>query len=635
MPDLPDHNNDIDDHIDDEIATYLDLDNPKSFFLFAGAGSGKTRTLVNVLKNHLLAKYSKRLGLEGRKIAVITYTNAACDEIIRRTDFHPLVHVSTIHSFAWMLIKGFNDDIREWLKTSLNNEIAELEEKQAKGRASKASVDRANKIISKTERLESLQSIKSFTYNPNGNQFGKDSLNHSEVIKISSDFLMSKPLMQKILISQFPVLLIDESQDTNKGLVEAFFHIHSSFMKKISIGFIGDVMQRIYADGKEGLGLELDDSWEKPIKKMNHRSSKRVVNLINKIRLDADDKQQIPRTDAKDGLVRLFIANSNHLNKAKLETEIQTKMSAITTDENWSNPNCVKFLTIEHHMAASRLGFSQMFEPLRKEKKYVTGLLDGTLPEVRFFSELILSLADAFKKNDQFMVTRIVREKSPLLSSKLLRRKKENQKIILESVNNSVKKLSGLWDNNNDPSFLDILKVIHETKLFAIPRGLMPIAKREETPEWLDELLKEINDGESDEEEVSPLQVLDDFLVTPFSQIRPYKAYVNSESRFDTHQGVKGLEFPKVMVIIDDLDARGFLFSYEKLFGVKDKTPADIKNENDGKETGIDRTRRLLYVTCSRAEESLSLVVYTDAPKILKNTVLEKEWFEDHEIILM
>lgn len=28
----------------------LDLKNPKSFFLFAGAGSGKTRSLVQVLK---------------------------------------------------------------------------------------------------------------------------------------------------------------------------------------------------------------------------------------------------------------------------------------------------------------------------------------------------------------------------------------------------------------------------------------------------------------------------------------------------------------------------------------------------------------------------------------------------------
>ena len=42
--------NHIDDHVDDEIRNCLNLDAPKSFFLFAGAGSGKTRSLVSTLK---------------------------------------------------------------------------------------------------------------------------------------------------------------------------------------------------------------------------------------------------------------------------------------------------------------------------------------------------------------------------------------------------------------------------------------------------------------------------------------------------------------------------------------------------------------------------------------------------------
>lgn len=38
------------DIVDDKIYRCLDLENPKSFFLFAGAGSGKTRSLVESLK---------------------------------------------------------------------------------------------------------------------------------------------------------------------------------------------------------------------------------------------------------------------------------------------------------------------------------------------------------------------------------------------------------------------------------------------------------------------------------------------------------------------------------------------------------------------------------------------------------
>ena len=99
-----------------------------------------------------------------------------------------------------------------------------------------------------------------------------------------------------------------------------------------------------------------------------------------------------------------------------------------------------------------------------------------------------------------------------------------------------------------------------------------------------------------------------------------------------TEQGVKGLEYPRVMVIIDDSEARGFMFSYNKLFGTKELTPADIRNIDSGKETGIDRTRRLFYVACSRAEESLAVVVYTNFPEIIKDGVIKKGWFKESEI---
>ena len=69
----------------------------------------------------------------------------------------------------------------------------------------------------------------------------------------------------------------------------------------------------------------------------------------------------------------------------------------------------------------------------------------------------------------------------------------------------------------------------------------------------------------------------------PFYELERYALYVSDNTRFATHQGVKGLEFPRVMVILDDAQARGFLFSYEKLFGVKAQSDTDEKNAHDGK----------------------------------------------------
>ena len=46
-----------------------------------------------------------------KQIAVITYTNAACDEISRRLHYKSIFSVSTIHSFLWELIKNYQSDI--------------------------------------------------------------------------------------------------------------------------------------------------------------------------------------------------------------------------------------------------------------------------------------------------------------------------------------------------------------------------------------------------------------------------------------------------------------------------------------------------------------------------------------------
>src|SRR5690606_38169749 len=109
--------------------------------------------------------------------------------------------------------------------------------------------------------------------------------------------------------------------------------------------------------------------------------------------------------------------------------------------------------------------------------------------------------------------------------------------------------------------------------------------------------------------------------------------YMSDRAKFGTHQGVKGLEFPRVMVILDDEEARGFLFSYEKLFGAKELTATDIKNAQEGKDTTLERTKRLFYVTCSRAEKSLAIVAYTANPDAVRGQVLSQGWFSEDEII--
>lgn len=168
-----------------------------------------------------------------------------------------------------------------------------------------------------------------------------------------------------------------------------------------------------------------------------------------------------------------------------------------------------------------------------------------------------------------------------------------------------------------------MLKKVGETNLFEVPEILRPFTKN------VEESTEEFEEAEYDKND--ELVAWRNFLETSFDQIERYSQYIEGEAQYDTHQGIKGLEFPRVCVIMDDSEARGFWFSYEKLFGAKE----DSKRKDLGQETSIDRRRRLFYVTCSRAEDSLALVAYTSSPEEVRNHVITEGWFKEGEIELI
>ena len=619
------------DELGNTIAACLDLEKPKSFFLYAGAGSGKTRAVIEAM-DIFRTRYDTKFRQSGQKVAVITYTNAACDEIRRRIDFDPIFAVSTIHSFAWEQIRTYHKDISAWLRVRLSNEIAELHEKQASGRlGTKAAHEREVQIETKQKRLQHLDVIKQFTYNPNGENVGKNSLNHAEVIAISAAFLANKPLMRQVLIRKHPVLLIDESQDTQKDLIDAFFALQAEHPDQFSLCLFGDTMQRIYADGKVGLEQAVPEDWEKPAIAVNHRCPKRIVTLLNQIRSEADGAQQEPRQDAQEGVVRLFLINDfEDIDKPKVEAEAARIMAEVTSDDEWMSQQAVKVLTLEHHMAARRGGFDSFFEPLYRIGSFKTGLLDGTLNGVAFFAQQVLPLVQAMQSKDRFEVARVVKTYSPIVSPERLSGSTTSLWEI-RKAGSSVESLFSLWDDGADPVLLDVLKKISHQDLFGIPDVFAPILFDADTQG------EEGEPSPADAEEDRNLAVdaWREALSVPFSQFEAYAEYISDKSSFGTHQGIKGLQFPRVMVILDDNEARGFMFSYEKLLGAKALTNTDEKNRLEGKDTSVDRTRRLFYVTCSRAQRSLAVIVYTKEADKVASHMSRVGWFEDQEVVRM
>lgn len=607
--------NHIDDYVEKEIQDCFSTEDPKCFFVFAGAGSGKTRSLINTL-TFLDKERGKSLLMKGKQIAVITYTNAACDEISRRLQYKPIFSVSTIHSFLWDLIKSYQADIKEWVTQFIQKEIEELQQKQVKGRGGKAGEKRAEDIKKKTERLAKIETVKKFSYNPNGDNVGYDSLSHSEVVKMSTEFIATEPTMQDILTAKYPILLIDESQDTKKELVDALLIVCEKYKDRFIVGMFGDTMQRIYNDGKDNLADCIPDEWVKPVKVMNHRSANRIVALANSIRSTIDGQKQQARSDVEKGIVRLFIASTSD-DKESVEKKAADFMAQDTGDIGWNDDTQYKSLILEHHMAASRFGFADLYMPLNSSGKFDTSLRDGSITELSILSKLVSPLVEAYQSGNDFEVSKIVRKNSPLLDKEAFAFESDDQTKMLEKAGSAVESLMNLWKDEKIPSCLEVLKNIRDTRLFKVGNRV-------------DELLTEFSQGEN--EKVTALR---NALAVPFCELKKYSSYVTDNTRFATHQGVKGLEFPRVMVIMDDAQARGFLFSYEKLFGAKAQSDTDVKNKRDGKDTSITRTARLFYVACTRAKKSLAVVAYTENMESVKNTALSNGWFSEDEIYIL
>jgi len=453
--------------------------------------------------------------------------------------------------------------------------------------------------------------VKVFTYSPTGENSGRDALNHSEVLQLAAHFLSSKPAMQSILCGRFPILLIDESQDTNKSLVEALFAVQAANSSRFLLGLLGDMMQRIYNDGKDGLDAGLPATWAKPVKKLNYRCPKRIVRLINAVRLTTDGQQQTPRSGAIEGVVRLFVLPSTQANKPDAEGPIRQHMAQQTGDPAWGDQAAVKTLVLEHRMAAARLGFLDAFGPLYDFDSWRTGLLDGKLSLVNFFSVSVISLVDARRSGDRFAVARTLKASSPLLTSEAVRNAPDKQ-MHLKSIDSAVDALIQLWDQGADPSLQQVLQRVADHNLLDMP-----------------DLLREhatggaIDDDGSDDALSERDEAIRGFLGAPFSQVRAMAQYLGGHAPFDTHQGVKGLEFDRVMVVMDDSEARGFLFKYEQIFGGSDTGSKSAQG-----------TKRLFYVTASRAKQSLALVAYTTDPARVKDFVLAEGWFDNGEIVM-
>ena len=512
MNELPDSL--VDKDVDEVIDQCLHLNAPHSFFMYAGAGSGKTNSLVEAL-GKLRLRERERLMYKGQRIAVITYTNAARDEILRRIEFDALIDVSTIHSFAWRLIQGFDDEIRTWLKVSIADSMAKLADAMGRARgANKTYLKNKADFERKEKRLEALDSMLSFHYSPSGTERLQGSLTHQEIIGMAGDFLQKDPL-RAVLVDLYPVVLIDESQDTHEEVMQALLSIQAHASDRFALGLLGDTMQRIYSHGMPRLECAIPGDWARPAKVMNHRSAERIVRLVNTIRSEVDGQQQRARKDKPDGFARLFITGLGAANSLELEEGIACKMAEITGDAEWRlGAEHRKTLVLEHRMASRRLGFDDVFGPLYETDTLKTSLLEGVLGPVNFLVDDVLPIVEAGLSGDEFAIVDSVRTRSPLFDRKALAGRADQLEAIRAAGDGARQLIEQLRDR--DPALREVIGGLRDNGLLAVPEALLQALDVQEPDEGT------APEGDRAAQELHAWRRV---LEAPFSQVRAMSLY--------------------------------------------------------------------------------------------------------------
>lgn len=528
---------------------YQCINNKENFILDAGAGSGKTWSLVESIK-YVINKEGKEFNRNNQKIVCITYTNVAKNEIITRVENNELVIVSTIHDFLWSCISQFKTELKEKLIEIIDEKIIKLNDKLESAKSTTTQTYQKN--LEKKLKLESdkteLQSSNKTTKYKNYFSYKNNIVSHDEVIELAQRLFSSYSMIRKLIVDTYPIILVDEYQDTFPSVIKILLDDLSS--DNLLLGFYGDKMQKIY---DKGIG-EISSIYNlKSITKLeNYRCSVSIVNLLNKIR---DDIQQIPsgKNMQIQGSCSFYQSNENDFNLSGfIETNLQDRFGIENDRSN------LKVLYLTHKLIARENGYEELYNLVNGvgESDALTKKDEDRSPFIKFLYQ-VEDIVNLYQSNKiQRLLKKYSFEMNTFEEKKTLKR------------------------------ILDILIKIRERK--KIDKVINFVTKYR-----LLQRSEQMNDF--DLEDASNSEYYNSLMQIAYNQIIKACETADEKTPFSTKHGTKGSEFENVLVVIDD--GAWNMYSFDKYFS------GDTSNENR-----FNRTRNLFYVVCSRAEKNLAVL---------------------------
>lgn len=625
---------------------FQSIDDGRNFLLSGGAGSGKTYSLVSVIREVITENPTA-------KVACMTYTNAAVKEIEERVN-HKNLNVSTIHDFLWDNIKHFQKELKEAIISLANNKDV-----------SRITIDEANTIPANYfDTLEDGIQYKEFV------RLREGIISHDELLIIANYLFEKYSKLSSIVKDKYKFIFIDEYQDTSKPVVEIFLTHFKKTERKNIIGFFGDAMQSIYDHGIGNLddykGTE-PETVNEIQKKQNRRNPQLIIDLANKLRTDGIVQE--PSTDSNapnmlDGVVKqgsvLFLHST--------ESDISKVGRYLEENYNWdfSNSKVTKELNLTHNLIADKAGFRTLMDIYDKDqilsfkdriRKYIkdnsiaTDFSTNTFGEVlqtleqgkngreldkvsptagmQTFIDNNLELYNYVKTLNYAEFSRMYVDKDQLLDDKKQDEYDENK--TGSKRDNLIKHLFKiqttiyLYQSRRYNEFLRATD--YRFKITTIESKKILKENIESLVNVGDKTIEEII-TEANEKEIC---LIDDKLETfkekkeylynrvkdlKFSEFQKLFEYLEGQTPFSTQHKTKGAEFDNVLVILDNGGWNNY--NFEKMF-LGTASPSVM-----------DRTQKILYVCCTRAKEKLAVFYHNPDAQVIEKA---KEWFGEGNVI--
>jgi DNA helicase-2/ATP-dependent DNA helicase PcrA len=276
--------------------------------IVAGAGTGKTRTLVFRVA-HLID-----IGVDPRSILLLTFTRRAAEEMLRRASALidnrcSQVAGGTFHSFANLVLRQFgrridlspsftimdradSEDALQLLRTEmgLNNKDRRFPRKQAVAEIFSMAVNKQTTVPDLIDKeyphlYESLDDLLRLYERYTDYKRTKTLLDYDDLLTKLRDLLGNNEAVARRLSEIYQFIMVDEYQDTN--------HLQAEIIRLLAathdnVAVVGDDAQSIYsfrgADFRNIMDFPAAFPGTQIIKlEENYRSTQPILNLTNEI----------------------------------------------------------------------------------------------------------------------------------------------------------------------------------------------------------------------------------------------------------------------------------------------------------------------------------------------------------------